>query len=226
MTDKPGGAGPVTAADIAVNAMLHDTLRGARPAYGWLSEETPDTAARLTTGAQFIIDPIDGTRAFIDGAKDWAHSLAVAENGNVTAAAVYLPQRDELYTATLGGGAFLNGTPLRTATNRDLGTATILATRTTLDAHHWRAVPGVKRSFRSSLAYRLCLVATGRFDAMLALRPTWEWDVAAGALIVAEAGGHVTSRTNAPLRFNNPLPQVDGIVAGGALHGELVGRLS
>lgn len=226
VTDKPGGAGPVTAADIAVNAMLHDTLRGARPAYGWLSEETPDTAARLTTGAQFIIDPIDGTRAFIDGAKDWAHSLAIAENGNVTAAAVYLPQRDELYTATLGGGAFLNGTPLRTATNRDLGTATILATRTTLDTHHWRAVPEVKRSFRSSLAYRLCLVATGRFDAMLALRPTWEWDVAAGALIVAEAGGHVTSRTNAPLRFNNPLPQVDGIVAGGALHGELVGRLS
>ncbi len=226
VTDKPGGAGPVTEADLAVNAMLHDMLRTARPDHGWLSEETPDTPARLTTTAQFIIDPIDGTRAFIDGAKDWAHSLAIAENGEITSAVVYLPARDEVFSATRGGGAFLNGAPIRAATNTDLTTATILATRSTLDAHHWTAVPPVKRTFRSSLAYRLCLAATGRFDAMLALRPTWEWDVAAGALIVTEAGGAVSDRTGAPLQFNNPTPQVSGIVAGGGVHGGLVGALA
>ncbi len=225
VTDKPGGAGPVTLADLAVNDMLHDTLRSARPDLGWLSEETPDTAARLTTGAQFIIDPIDGTRAFIDGGKDWAHSLAIAENGEITTAVVYLPVRDEMFTASLGGGAFLNGTAIRAATGTDLTTATILATRTTMDAHHWHDMPPVKRTFRSSLAYRLCLAATGRFDAMLTLRPTWEWDVAAGALIVAEAGGKATDRTGTRLRFNNPVPQVNGIVAGGALHGELIRRM-
>ena len=96
VTDKPAGAGPVTEADLAVNRMLHDTLGAARPDYGWLSEETEDNADRLSTDRQFVIDPIDGTRAFIAGNRDWAHSLAVVEGGQVRAAAVYLPMEEEL----------------------------------------------------------------------------------------------------------------------------------
>ncbi len=226
VTDKPGGAGPVTAADLAVNAMLEETLRSARPDYGWLSEETEDTAQRLSTARQFVIDPIDGTRAFIEGSRDWAHSLAVVDGGQVIAAAVYLPIRDLMFAAAKGSGATVNDTPTK-ATAVPMEGATMLGAKPNFDPRYWGGqAPPVKRAFRSSLAYRLCLVAQGRFDGMITLRPSWEWDIAAGALIAAEAGANVTDPTGTALRFNNPHPQVPGVLAGGtALHAGLVARL-
>jgi myo-inositol-1(or 4)-monophosphatase len=110
--DKPGGAGPVTEADLAVNTLLEATLRQARPDYGWLSEESDDNALRLSQDRVFIIDPIDGTRSFVEGSDTWAHSIAVAEHGQITAAVVYLPLLDRLYAASLGGGARLNNAPI------------------------------------------------------------------------------------------------------------------
>lgn len=221
--NKDDDQGPVTEADLAVNAMLSQTLRGARPAYGWLSEESPDDPARLTTHRQFIIDPIDGTRAFINHSRDWAHALAVIENGRVICGVVALPARDLIFAATLGGGATLNGQPLRVTDVTALDQAHVLTTKPNLLPQHWRggAVPAFSKGFRSSLAYRLCLVAEGRYDAMLTLRPSWEWDIAAGALIVAEAQGTVTDRKGQPLRFNNPHPQVDGVLAAGPVHAAL-----
>ena len=99
--DKPGGAGPVTEADLAVNVMLEETLRAERPDYGWLSEESEDSATRLRRERLFIVDPLDGTRSFIAGETTWAHSLAIAEEGRVIAAVIYLPMRDRLYAAAL-----------------------------------------------------------------------------------------------------------------------------
>ncbi|WP_322895048.1 MULTISPECIES: 3'(2'),5'-bisphosphate nucleotidase CysQ [unclassified Yoonia] len=227
VTDKPGGAGPVTEADLAVDHMLADILRDKRPDYGWLSEESPDTAARLTTERQFVIDPIDGTRAFIDGAKDWSHSLAIVENGAVIAAVVYLPLHDLMFTATAGGGAQVNDSAIRVST-APLDTARVLASKPNFAPHLWKdaTLPPFKQAFRSSLAYRLCLVAQGRFDAMLTLRPSWEWDIAAGALIVAEARGTITDQSGQRLIFNNPHPQVPGVIAAGQeLHASLAARL-
>ena len=217
--DKPGGLGPVTEADMAVNTLLAARLLGARPDYGWLSEESEDTSARLDRERVFIVDPIDGTRSFIEGSGTWAHALAVAEAGKITAAVVYLPMRDMLYAASRGGGATLNGTPIRTSEVGNLAEATVLAARPALVAERWHggAPPVFKRSYRPSLAYRMALVADASFDAMITLRRTWEWDIAAGTLIVAEAGGTCTTATGAPLRFNNPDPRVDGIVAGGPM---------
>jgi myo-inositol-1(or 4)-monophosphatase len=226
--EKPG-AGPVTEADIAVNDMLAERLRGARPGYGWLSEETPDTPERLDAARAFVIDPIDGTRAFIEGDHNWAHSLAVVDNGETVAAVVYLPMADKLYAAAKGHGATLNGARITVATIDALDGASVLATRSNFEPWFWAGaqVPQVNRQFRSSLAYRMSLVAEGRFDAMLTLRPTWEWDVAAGALIVAEAGGRVTDRQGAQPRFNAAMPQIDGVVAAGpGLHGEITARLA
>lgn len=212
---KAGNAGPVTAADYAVNRLLEDHLRTARPDYGWLSEESEDSTARQSSASVFIIDPIDGTRSFIEGQDTWAHSLAVARNGVVTAAAVFLPELDRMYTAAAGEGATFNGAPMQASDAADLAAAKVLATKPTLDPHHWAgAVPEIKRSHRPSLAYRMCLVAQGRFDLMLTFRPSWEWDIAAGALILAEAGAQVTDKSGKPLRFNNPHPQSDGVVAG------------
>jgi len=226
VTDKPGGAGPVTEADLAVNAMLEVELGTARPDYGWLSEETEDSAARLSTKRQFVIDPIDGTRAFIEGSRDWAHALAVIEDGVGLTAAVYLPIRDLMFAATLGGGATVNGETTQ-VTQAGLDGATVLGAKPNFDARYWRGgTPPIKRAFRSSLAYRLCLVAQGRFDGMMTLHPSWEWDIAAGALIASEAGGVVSDQMGQKLIFNNPHPQVPGVVtAGPELHADLTARL-
>ncbi|GHG82307.1 inositol monophosphatase family protein [Pseudodonghicola xiamenensis] len=227
--EKPGGAGPVTEADLAVNEMLEDRLRAARPDYGWLSEESEDNADRLGHDRIFIVDPIDGTRGFAEGDSNWAHALAVTEAGRVTAAVIYLPMRDLLYSAARGAGAWLNGTPIQAANATDLAQATILATRPNLDPRHWRGgiFPGFKSAYRSSLAFRMALVAQGRFDAMLTLRPSWEWDIAAGDLILSEAGARCTDRNGTELRFNNPRPQVNGVIAAGPrLHDRLATALA
>ncbi|MFT4151736.1 MAG: 3'(2'),5'-bisphosphate nucleotidase CysQ [Paracoccaceae bacterium] len=223
---EKGADGPVTEADIAVNEMLADTLRGARPDYGWLSEETPDDPARLSADRVFIVDPIDGTRAFIAGEETFAHSLAVAEGGRVTAAAVYLPALDRLYTACLTCPAMRDGAPIAPSTRDQIDGASVLLTQPALGAELWPGgVPQVRRAFRASLAYRMCLVAEGRHDAMVTFRPTWEWDAAAGSLICARAGAVVTDRDGVPLAFNRPVPQVPGlIVAGAGMHAGLMAR--
>ena len=227
--DKPDGSGPVTEADLAVNSMLEDMLPKARPDYGWLSEESEDNADRLSKDRVFIIDPIDGTRSFAAGSTTWAHSLAVAEKGVVTAAVIYLPQRDLIYTAAKGQGAQCNDAPISPSMLTDLTSAEVLAARPVLDSHHWQdgSAPDFKRSHRPSLAYRMARVADGGFDAMLTLRPSWEWDIAAGDLILREAGGHISDRAGLPLRFNNPRPQLNGVVAANVeLHRALIAALA
>ena len=226
--DKPGGQGPVTEADLAVNALLEEMLPAARPDYGWLSEETEDNSDRLQRESVFIIDPIDGTRAFAEGSRTWAHSLAIAKAGRVTAAVIYLPQRERIYTAALGEGAALNGQAIRATELTDLAQADVLTARPNLAAQHWRdrQPPEFSRSYRPSLAYRMAKVADGRAGAMLTLRRSWEWDIAAGDLILREAGGQTSDRFGKDLRFNNPRPQLDGVVAGPpALHKELIAAL-
>jgi myo-inositol-1(or 4)-monophosphatase len=226
--DKPNAAGPVSEADLAVNRLLHAELRGARPDYGWLSEESTDDPARLSTARQFVVDPIDGTRAFLQKSPDWAHALAVIEDGAVISAVVYLPEHDLMFAAARGQGATLNGAPIRVTTATALADAKVLSAKPNFEPRYWRQgdVPPVSRHFRSSLAYRLCLVAEGRFDAMLTLRPTWEWDVAAGTLIVTEAGGIVTDRKGTLPRYNNRHPQIDGMLAAGSIHAALQLRLA
>ena len=121
-----------------------------------------------------------------------------------------------------------NGRPLTVSPQSDVTRATVLAAKPNMAAHHWQGgtPPAFTRTFRSSLAYRLALVAEGRFDAMLTLRPSWEWDIAAGALLVAEAGGTITDKTAAPLLFNNSHPQLNGVVAAGAIHSTLTTALT
>ena len=225
--DKGAEHGPVTEADLAVNHMLKSTLLSARPDYGWLSEETPDDAARLGTQRQFIIDPIDGTRAFIAGEDNFAVSIAVAEGGVVIAGAVMMPAKNRLYTAEIGGPALCDGAPIHASSRDDLTGARILATKSNMTADHWPGgVPDLHRSFRTSLAYRLCLAAEGRHDGMLTFRDTWEWDIAAGSLICACAGGTVTDRHGAPLAFNAPLPKTAGVIAAApGVHRAIMARL-
>jgi myo-inositol-1(or 4)-monophosphatase len=215
----------LTEADIAIDRVLRADLLAARPDYGWLSEETEDDGARVQAERVFIIDPIDGTRAFIDGQESFSHSIAVAEDGEVIAGVVYLPMKDRLYAAARGAGATLNGAPIRVSASEEAG-ARVLATRPNVEPRHWPGgVPPFERVYRPSLAYRLALVAEGRFDGMATFRETWEWDIAAGAILVAEAGGLATDGRGAALRFNNAVPKAAGVMAAGRpLHRGLLKR--
>lgn len=224
---EKGDQGPVTEADLAVNDLLAGMLRRARPDYGWLSEESPDNAARLDCEHVFIIDPIDGTRAFIAGEKHFAHSLAVARNGEVTAAAVYLPALDRLYTASHDSPALCDGEAVQCSGAVLADIPKILTPKANMAQDYWQGpTPEIQPSFRTSLAFRLCLVAHGSHDGMLTFRDTWEWDIAAGSLIATKAGARVTDRFGRALQFNSPKAQSAGVMAAGPLlHSELSARL-
>lgn len=211
---KPDEQGPVSEADLAVDTVLRDRLLGARPAYGWLSEESSDSRVGGQPGVRFIVDPIDGTRAFLNGEPTFALSLAVVCEGRVTDGVVWLPVRQKLYSASYGKGAYLNRVQMHASDTFDVDCATFLGSRPTLDAHHWNnRVPHLDRHYRPSLAYRMCLVAEGRYDAMLTFRDSWHWDIAAGSLILAEAGASVTDRYGAPLQFQPEVTCAPGVVA-------------
>jgi len=223
--EKPG-LGPVTEADLAIDAMLRVELGAARPEYGWLSEESEGQPDRADRERAFIVDPIDGTRAFIAGDEGWGIALAVAERGRVVAAVMHLPARGETFAAILGQGATLNGAPIRASGRAMLEGAAALAGSAQLKDEFWPGgPPPVKRHFRSSLAWRLCLVGQGRFDMMVTLRPAYEWDIAAGSLIATEAGAVVTDGDGAALVFNRHPDRAPGVIAAPeALHRALMAR--
>ena len=227
--DKADGAGPVTEADIAVNSHLEAVLRRARPAYGWLSEESTDDAARVHCDHVFIIDPIDGTRGFIAGERPFAIALAVAFKGRVTAAVVYLPALDRLYSASADGPAMLNNAPIAARPFTPPDTPRILTGKPSLAPEFWQGPPPtMDRHFRPSLAYRLCLVADGSFDGVLSFRPCWEWDIAAGSLIVQRAGAMATAAKGQVLTFNaHTDPRSLGLwAAPKTLHSALIAQMA
>jgi myo-inositol-1(or 4)-monophosphatase len=180
-------ASPVSEADIVVDRYLAAALLAARPDYGWLSEETVDNPSRLACARVFVVDPIDGTRGFINGEDSWTVCLAVVEHGVPIAGVVYAPARDELYDAFKGGGARLNGAPL--VRRRRPGAAPLIPAPGAV--HHEMQAAGldyVRGPAYPSLAYRLVQVATGKLDAAVSRRGSQDWDIAAAALILDEAG--------------------------------------
>jgi myo-inositol-1(or 4)-monophosphatase len=224
--EKGGGAGPVTEADLAADAFLAETLRAARTDYGWLSEETPDDLSRLGQRRIFVVDPIDGTRAFIAGDAGWCVALAVVEDDRPVAAVAWFPARGELYSASRGGGALRDGAPIAPSARLSSDGASILAGKLQFAPEHWPGgPPDATRLFRPSLVHRLCLTADGGADAALTFSDAWEWDVAAGALIAEEAGCVVTNGFGGALRFNGPTARLPGVLsAPPAVHASLMAR--
>jgi len=215
----------VTDADLAVDAQLRAALVGARPGYGWLSEESADDRARLEARRVWVIDPIDGTRAFVLNKTQWVISTALVEDGQPVAAAIYNPSHDEMFTACRGEGARLNGSAIEVSRHDALHGAHILTPASVAKRAGWRGpdAPVVETSFVYSIAYRLGLVAAGRADGLISLGRKSEWDVAAGTLIVQEAGGLVTTTAGGGYAFNKPEPICEGALAAPAkLHKELM----
>jgi myo-inositol-1(or 4)-monophosphatase len=223
---KEGGS-PVTDADLAVDALLKNRLGAARPAYGWLSEETADDPARLATPRQFVVDPIDGTVAFMKGKPWFAVSIAVVEAGRPVAAVVHAPALDETYAATLGGGATLNGVAISPSDTDDLEDAAMLGDAKMFAHPVWAEPwPPMRVESRNSIAYRLCLVAAGAFDAAVALSPKNEWDLAAADLVCAEAGAVLSDHQGRAFIYNRANPLLPSVVcANRALHPLILSRV-
>lgn len=232
VTDKAPGQ-PVTVADLEADALLRRLLLDGRPDYGWLSEETADGPDRIGRRRVWIVDPIDGTRSFIAGRPEFAVSVGLAEDGVVVAGVVFNPATDELYQGLLGCGAHLvagGGAPRRLRVTDALPGAgrTVLASRTDIAAGDFAGLPpDWQIQPLGSTAYKMARVAAGGADAFLSLGPKNEWDVCAGVLIVAEAGGRVTDLRGASPSFNRPSTLMHGILtSNGAVHDGMLAAVS
>ena len=220
---------PVTEADIAVNDRIALRLMSARPTYGWLSEETRDDTENRDACRVFVVDPIDGTKAFIRGEPYFCIAIARLEKDQPVAAVIYNPSTDELYEAFKGGGAYLNGKPIKAGERRQLcgsrmvGYEAFFQVAETCDP--WPNDIVYSDPVPNAMAYRICLVADGRWDAAVTLSPKSDWDLAAATLILEEAGGACTDHTGAAFSFNGKIPVQRSVIAAGArLHGLLVNQ--
>ena len=192
---------PVTAADYAANDVLIGRLRTARPGYGWLSEETEDDGDRLSAETLFVVDPIDGTRAFVNGLSTWCVSAAVVHRGRPVAGVLVAPALGETFSATVDGIAQKNGFPISV---RSAGETIAIAA----PAEAFRRLrPDYLAQARRvehipSLAYRLAMIADGRIDATLVHPHSHDWDIAAAELILQRAGGRLAGFDGRPVAYN------------------------
>ncbi len=207
--NKEGGS-PVTEAVLAVDRFLFQTLIAARPDYGWLSEETIDDPLRLQRRTVFVIDPIDGTVAFLKNRPHFTICAGIVVDGRPVCGVVYNPISDELYSARLGAGAHRNGTQIHVGPRDALQDCAMLGDRTQLSAAPF---PPMHVQNRNSVAYRVVLVADGSADASVSLTPKRDWDLAAADIILSEAGGRLTDTHGAALIYNRPVTKQASLVA-------------
>ncbi len=207
------GDSPVCEADLAVDALLRERLEATGAAGGWLSEETEDDPARLTAERVWIVDPIDGTRAFLAGRDDWCVSVALAQQGRPVVAAIYAPSTDELFLAVAGGGATHNGRQMSATEGAALAQARVAGPERRLA----RLAPlGIVAEPKvHALALRITRVAQGRLDIALGGPNSSDWDLAAADLLVHEAGGALTTLAGETLIYNRPRPKHRALVAAG-----------
>lgn len=209
---------PVTTADHAADAHIKKVLTTARPDYGWLSEETVDSRARLSKKRVWIVDPLDGTKEFISGVPNFVVSVALVENTKPIIGVLYNPVTKELFTAQKGKGAYLDGERIYCSTKEDPKDMTILNSRS--ESKHGLWTPYVE-SFGElkpvgSVAYKLGLTAAGQADIFASLRPKNEWDICAGYCLISEAGGKLINLSGNDVIFN----QADTLIQPGLIAGD------
>lgn len=225
VTKKPDGS-EVSQADLAVDAALRLDLTTPRHDYGWLSEESDDNGERLQRRNVWVVDPIDGTRAFIRNVPEWTVSAALVRDDEPVLGAVFNPVTDEFFHAVKDGGAYLNDARIRIDDSKELAGSRLIASGGLFRKPVWRDPwPDVETRWVNSVAYRLALVAANEAEATISLTPKSEWDIAAAALIVEEAGGCVTDHAGRGFRYNQPDPRVGSVVgAPPAIHHAIIER--
>jgi myo-inositol-1(or 4)-monophosphatase len=204
---------PVTEADRRIDAILRRRLP--RDGEGWLSEETVDDPSRLGCHRVWIVDPVDGTREFVEGLPEWCISIGLVEDGRAVAGGIYNPAVGNLVLGALETGVTLNGEPVRVSQRTEMAGALVMASRSEVRRGEWNRFQdrGFTVEASGSVAYKLAQVAAGLADATWTLVPKNEWDVAAGAALVAAAGGEVLTLDARPPEFNRPKTLFRGFVA-------------
>lgn len=212
--NKHGGS-PVSEADIAVDNFLRDRLMRLAPDCGWLSEETEDDRARLSAPRIWVVDPIDGTRAYLSGRDDWSISVALVENGRPVIATLFAPMLDALYAASAGTQTTRNGIAVTANAGESLHGIKAAGPKPMLErlARHAPDLTMEPKVF--SLALRLTRVAAGTLDLAFASHNSHDWDLAAADLLVHEAGGVMTALDGGTLVYNRPDPVHGVLVAAG-----------
>jgi myo-inositol-1(or 4)-monophosphatase len=220
---------PVTGADLEADRLLHDRLVPARPDFGWLSEETMLSRETHLKENVWCIDPIDGTRAFMAGEPYWAIGGALIRDGKAVCGVVHAPALQETYVAERGKGAWLNGRRIFVSSCSEEDGCRMIASESMLTHPAWR-VPWPRMELATpkpnATLLRLCWVATGDWDATLALWRKSDWDLAAGTIIIEEAGGIASTHLGEPYAFNRSEPAQRSLIAAGKhLHPLLVERV-
>jgi len=205
---------PHTNTDLAADAVIREVLGPCLDKRtGLLTEEQTDNPDRLTMGRVFIVDPIDGTHSLLEGTQDAVVSIALSQYGQIIEAVVFNPFTGELWTAQKGAGAFQDNRRLRVTPCENLADATFLMSNTEHKTGRLDIFKGrLNFTTRGSIAYKCVLVASGQAQGHFTVHERSEWDVAAAALIVEEAGGKVTDRQGKDLVFNQPNPVFNGII--------------
>jgi myo-inositol-1(or 4)-monophosphatase len=225
---KQGGS-PVSDADIAVDNFLRERLMQLAPDAGWLSEETEDDRARLHAPRIWVVDPIDGTRAFLSGRHDWSISVALVEDGRPAIAAIFAPVQDALYAAAAGAPTTRNGAVVTANPGSILSGIRAAGPKPMLERLANQATDLVMEPKVFSLALRFARVAEGTLDLAFASANSHDWDLAAADLLVHQAGGALTTFAGQTLVYNRADPLHGALVAAGRSRHEaflaLVGRI-
>lgn len=210
-----GKGSPVSEADLAVDRLIREGVAATGHNWGWLSEETEDDPARLGCDCVWVVDPIDGTRAFLAGYPDWTISAALVERGRPTIAVLYAPVTEEMFFAVSGKGATLNGVPITVDPGDALAGSRIAGPQRMLDRFAKQASDIHCEPKIHSLALRFARVAEGRIDVAFAGPHSHDWDLAGADLLVHEAGGVLTTVAGETITYNRPLLQHEALVAAG-----------
>jgi len=209
------GHDPVTEADRAVDEAVHTILL--QDGEGWLSEETADNLDRLNKKCLWVVDPLDGTREFVQGIPEWCVSIAWVQDGDALAGGILNPATGETFLGSRNTGVKRNGLPARVSPRPELHGALVLGSRSEFNRGEWKQFQDGSLVLRpvGSVAYKLALVAAGLADATWTLVPKHEWDVAAGTVLVQAAGGVVRNLDGSPVKFNCRKPWLPGLIAAG-----------
>ena len=208
-TEEKGEQGPVTRADRGSDAYLHEALLGIESC-GWLSEEAADDGSRLERDRLWVVDPLDGTKEFVQGIPQYSVSVGLVDSGEAVLGVIHNPSTGDTFWATRGGGAFRNGTPIHVGE-----ASTILASNSEMRRGEFELFEADwELQSMGSIALKLALVACGESGITLSRGPKWEWDVCAGQIIIEEAAGLCTDVFGGRLGYNKPFPKVKGVLAG------------